>query len=96
MYLVRAIMWAGSGAVLGMQTGSRTRRSGADMDVRPTNSKVLEIRVKVKYDPEVDILRVTLNGAPVAESDESRPGVILDFDASGNVVGVEVLDASRR
>ena len=52
--------------------------------------------MKVKYDPEVDILRVTLNGAPVAESDESRPGVILDFDASGNVVGFEVLDASRK
>jgi len=56
--------------------------------------------VKVKYDPEVDILRITLNDglndAPVEESDESRPGVILDFDASGNVVGFEVLDASKR
>ena len=56
--------------------------------------------MKVKYDPEVDILRITLNDAlndaPVEESDESRPGVILDFDASGNVVGFEVLDASER
>jgi len=56
--------------------------------------------VKVRYDPEVDILRITLNDAlndaPVEESDESRPGVILDFDASGNVVGFEVLDASKR
>ena len=56
--------------------------------------------MKVKYDPEVDILRITLNDAlndaPVEESDESRPGVILDFDASGNVVGFEVLDASKR
>jgi uncharacterized protein YuzE len=52
--------------------------------------------MKVKYDPEVDILRIILNDAPVEESDESRPGVILDFDASGNVVGFEVLDASKR
>ena len=56
--------------------------------------------MKVRYDPEVDILRITLNDAlndaPVEESDESRPGVILDFDASGNVVGFEVLDASKR
>jgi uncharacterized protein YuzE len=32
---------------------------------------------------------------PVADSDESRPGVILDFDANGKVIGFEVLDASR-
>jgi uncharacterized protein YuzE len=36
--------------------------------------------MKVKYDPEVDILRIILNDAPVQESDESRPGVIVDFD----------------
>lgn len=32
---------------------------------------------------------------PDADSDESRPGVILDFDANGKVIGFEVLDASR-
>jgi uncharacterized protein YuzE len=77
-----------------MQASSRTRTS--DVDVRPTDSKVLEIRVKVKYDAEVDILRIILNDAPVEESDESRTGVILDFDASGSLVGFEVLDASGK
>lgn len=52
--------------------------------------------MKVSYDPEVDILRILLSDAPVAESDETKPGVILDYDAEGNVVGFEVLDASRR
>ncbi|HEV2200623.1 MAG TPA: DUF2283 domain-containing protein [Bryobacteraceae bacterium] len=52
--------------------------------------------MKVRYDAEVDVLRIILNDAPVEESDESKPGVILDYDRRGNVVGMEVLDASKR
>jgi uncharacterized protein YuzE len=52
--------------------------------------------MKVKYDPEVDVLSIVLSDAPVEESDEEKPGVILDYDKSGNVVGLEILDASRR
>jgi YD repeat-containing protein len=52
--------------------------------------------VKVEYDPEVDVLSILLSDAPVQESDETKPGVILDYDASGNVVGIEILDASKR
>jgi uncharacterized protein YuzE len=52
--------------------------------------------MKIIYDPEVDVLRITFSNAPIEESDEEKPGIILDFDKSGNVVGMEVLDASKR
>jgi uncharacterized protein YuzE len=51
--------------------------------------------MKVTYDPEVDILRIVLNSAAIEESDEEKPGVILDYDKDGNIVGLEILDASR-
>lgn len=52
--------------------------------------------MKALYDPKSDTLTLTLNEAQVAESDERSPGVILDYDAAGNLVGIEVLDASLR
>jgi uncharacterized protein YuzE len=52
--------------------------------------------VKVTYDPEVDVLRILLSSAPVEESDEDKPGVILDYDRDGNIVGLEILEASER
>jgi len=52
--------------------------------------------MKVIYDREADALAVILADAPVAESDEDKPGVVLDYDASGNLVSLEILDASRR
>ena len=52
--------------------------------------------MKVTYDPEVDVLRIVLSDTAIAESDEERPGVILDFDVDGNVVGLEILEASKR
>ena len=52
--------------------------------------------MKVKYDPDVDVLSIVLSDALVEESDEDKPGVILDYDKSGNVVGLEILDASKR
>jgi uncharacterized protein YuzE len=52
--------------------------------------------MRVTYDPEVDVLRILFSSAAIEESDEDKPGVILDYDKEGNVVGMEILDASRR
>jgi len=52
--------------------------------------------MKVTYDPEVDVLRILFSNAPIEESDEDKPGVIIDYDKDGNVVGMEFLDASKR
>ena len=52
--------------------------------------------MKVTYDAEVDVLRILLSDAPIEESDEDKPGVILDYDKDGNVVGLEILEASKR
>jgi uncharacterized protein YuzE len=52
--------------------------------------------MKADYDRKVDVLSVIFSDAPVEESDEVKPGVILDYDAAGNVVGMEILDASKR
>ena len=52
--------------------------------------------MKVTYDSEVDVLHVLFSNAPIEESDEDKPGVILDYDKDGNVGGVEILDAQKR
>ena len=53
--------------------------------------------MKASYDPKTDTLSFILKeNAQVAESDEDKPGVILDYDERGDLVSIEILDASRR
>jgi uncharacterized protein YuzE len=52
--------------------------------------------MKIEYDPKADAMYIRLLVGTVAESDEVRPGVVFDFDAAGRVLGIEMLDVSKR
>jgi uncharacterized protein YuzE len=52
--------------------------------------------MKLTIDRQADALYLDLDEAPAAESEEISPGVILDYNASGKVVGIEMLYLSKR
>jgi len=54
------------------------------------------MHTKGHYDKETDALAIRWSDIAIADSDEVEPGVILDYDADGNVVVVEILEASRK
>ena len=51
--------------------------------------------MKVEYGPHTDTLTIPLREARMRESDELRPGVIVDFGEDGAAVRFEILDASK-
>jgi uncharacterized protein YuzE len=52
--------------------------------------------VRVRFDEQADALYVRLAESPVVESEEVRPGVILDLDTRGEIVGIEILRVGQR
>jgi len=52
--------------------------------------------MKCSYDKKHDILYIRLSDQDISESKEDQAGVIIDYDSKGNVVGVEILNASSR
>jgi uncharacterized protein YuzE len=51
--------------------------------------------MKVKYDKETDILYIKLSDESIEESDQEKKGIILDYSKAGNLVGIEILNASK-
>lgn len=51
--------------------------------------------MKLEYDPAADALYVRLDDQPIIEFEQIKPSIVLDYDAAGNVVGIEVLSASK-
>jgi uncharacterized protein YuzE len=52
--------------------------------------------VRLAYDPQTDSLYIHLSESPASDSDEVADGVVLDFDADGALVGIDVQHASRK
>ena len=51
--------------------------------------------MKTRYDPKTDAIYVRFADATIAESEEVRPSLMLNFDAAGRIVAIEILDASK-
>lgn len=68
--------------------------NGWRLSARPRES---DEEMKATYDAKTDTLSIILKpDAQVAESDEDKPGVLLDYDEQGNLVSLQILDASKR
>lgn len=52
--------------------------------------------MRLRYDQQVDVLYLQIARSKIVESGEVRPGIIIDFGAKSEVVGVEILDLRRR
>jgi len=52
--------------------------------------------VRIIYDRETDTITIIFAETLIVEGDEDKPGIILDYDAAGNLVSMEILDASDR
>jgi uncharacterized protein YuzE len=52
--------------------------------------------MKVNYYPDTDSLYIDLSEKPSAESREISEGVILDYDSEGNLVGIDIDNASKK
>lgn len=52
--------------------------------------------MKLNYHPDTDSLYIDLSEQASTESREISEGVVLDYDASGNLVGIDIDNASRK
>lgn len=52
--------------------------------------------MRFHYDKNEDALYIKFNENPYKESDEVSEGIIFDYDRRGKIIGIEVIDASRR
>ena len=52
--------------------------------------------MKISYDPEGDVLTIRLGEGRPVDSEQVRPGLIVDYDAGDNVLGFEIYSISKR
>ncbi len=52
--------------------------------------------MKIKHDKEADVVYISFSSQKIAESDQDKPGLIIDYSEDGQIVGIEVLNASKK
>ena len=52
--------------------------------------------MKIDYDKEVDALYIQFLNEKASETEEVEPGIIVDFTKDGRVLGIEILNVSKR
>ena len=52
--------------------------------------------MKLNYYPDTDSLYIDLSSTPSADSREISPGIVLDYDSKGNLVGIDIDNASKK
>lgn len=50
----------------------------------------------IRYDPEADALYIKIRDGEVADSEEISDGIIIDYDEGGNIIGIEVVEFSKK
>lgn len=52
--------------------------------------------MKVNYDAQKDVLKISLSSTPVRNCDFDKPGVVLGYGSDGSLVDLEIREASRK
>ena len=52
--------------------------------------------MKVIYDPDLDILQIALSESTVEETSQIAPGLVMDYDEDGHLIGLEIRKASTK
>ncbi len=50
----------------------------------------------IKYNKESDVIYIQFSEDKVVESEEDKPGIILDYGENGDIIGIEILNASKK
>jgi len=85
--------------VAGFAAGlSRQARSNSSGEGRGLERSILveSVTMKVTIDKDADALYMRLSDTQIHDSEEVKPGVILDYDDQDNLIGIEILRVSER
>jgi uncharacterized protein YuzE len=52
--------------------------------------------MRVRVDQGADAVYLNLTDRPIKDSEEVADGIVVDYDAEGRILGIEILDASKR